>query len=129
MTNSRVRVRVPAPLGELAPRKVSVRSVVVHAPRVPITPASVSADAGTTWRWAISVVTLPRTWSASVGLSGGRRSASSWVPSSTLRPAERPRPKRRTTPARGDGGELVDQDEGGHRFVPELGGDRQEVLD
>jgi hypothetical protein len=48
MTNSRVRVLVPAPLGALAPRRVSVRSVVVHAPRVPMTPATVSAEAGTT---------------------------------------------------------------------------------
>jgi hypothetical protein len=70
-TNSRVRVRVPAPPGDVAPRKVSVRSVVVHAPRVPIAPATVSADAGTTWRWAMRVVMLPTIWSARVGLSGG----------------------------------------------------------
>src|SRR4051794_36889054 len=76
-TNSRVRVRVPLPVGLLAPRNMSVRSVDVHAPRVPITPARVSAEAGTIWRCAISVVTLPRTWSPRVGLSGGRRSASS----------------------------------------------------
>src|SRR3954463_485405 len=41
-TNSRVRVRVPWPEGRPAPRKVSVRSVCVHTPRVPITPARVS---------------------------------------------------------------------------------------
>ena len=35
MTNSRVRVRVPAPLGALAPRKVSVRSVVGPGPARP----------------------------------------------------------------------------------------------
>src|SRR4051794_14172611 len=50
MTNSRVRVLVPLPVGLLAPRDMSVRSVCVHAPRVPITPARVSAEAGTIWR-------------------------------------------------------------------------------
>jgi hypothetical protein len=48
-----------------------VRSVVDHAPRVPMTPARVSAEARTIWRWAISVVTVPRTRSAFGRLSGG----------------------------------------------------------
>jgi hypothetical protein len=96
--NSRVRVRVPSPEGVAARSQFSVFSVCVHVERVPITPANVSADCGTTWRWAMSVVTLPRTWSASVGLSGERRSPSSCVPSRSERPAERPRPNNLTTP-------------------------------
>lgn len=52
-----------------------------------------------TWRRAIRMVTLPRTWSLRFGCSGRVRSASSCVPSSRLIPAERPRPNSRAMPS------------------------------
>ena len=65
--------------------------------REPAKPAISSADAGTTWRWAISRLRLPITCSASGSFPERLRSASSWVPSTRLMPAERARPNRRTT--------------------------------
>ena len=87
-----------------------------------------SAEAGTTWRWAISRLRLPITCSASGSFPERRRSASSWVPSTRLMPAERARPNRRTTCSGGDGRELVDEGEHPHRPALRGGDDRLQVL-
>ncbi len=127
--NSRVRVRVPSPVGLLARSHLSVFSVCVHAVRVPMTPASVSAEAGTTWRCAISVVMFPSTWSARVGVVGSAQvgellSAEHEREAGGAAAAEQP-----DDAAGGDGGELVDEHQRRDRSGLQVGGDRQEVLD
>jgi hypothetical protein len=111
-TNSRVRVRVPSPEGSPAPRNVSVRSVCVHTPRVPVTPGQRLGRSGDDLAVGDQRRDVPEHPIGQCRVVGRPAVGELLRAKQQAEPGGAAPPEQPHDAGRGDGGELVDEHKG-----------------